>query len=177
MIDRNETTCRRRAFLLLRMKFTGPFPGKRSGLTPRKFRRMQKLAWKAMGDYWHEKIRPLHFTVAGAKKYRYKRRTLKYRKAKLAKFGHNKPLVWSGESRRLTANRNVTSTSRGMRVKMGQAKALNFRRRRKFTGVTINMRDELLRTRADERRQMAKVFTRRIERLLKRIRTTRIVRS
>lgn len=87
--------------------------------------------------YWHRKIMPGHFTVAGGKKYGYQKRQgddqppLVQSRSKKKKYagrmvknpayswrkrrekGHNKPLVWSGDAERMAKRMiRISSTSK-----------------------------------------------------------------
>ena len=48
---------------------------------------------------WFLDILPVHFTIVGGNRYSYAKRTIRYIKRKLKKFGHSQPLVWSGAFR------------------------------------------------------------------------------
>ena len=67
-----------------------------------------------MIKFWHTRILPKHFTIAGASEYGYEPRTKKYQIRKAKAHGHQNPLVYSGRSMRevLQAVR-ITSTSKG----------------------------------------------------------------
>lgn len=62
-------------------------------------RKATKEAVQDTLDDWFLDILPVHFTLVGANRYGYVKRTIRYMKRKLKKFGHASPLVWSGEFR------------------------------------------------------------------------------
>lgn len=84
-------------------------------LTVREWREISKVGWEHAGEVWHREILPRHFTEQGAREYaaagsrgEYKRRTKKYEDRKLRKFGHRRPLVYTGDlEREVTRMREV----------------------------------------------------------------------
>ena len=64
------------------------------------WRNVSKVAWKHAGEVWHDELLPKHFTEEGAREYRYKRRSRRHREKKLRRYGHSRPLEFSGELRR-----------------------------------------------------------------------------
>ncbi len=100
------------------------------GATPRGMRKAlnaaRKAVWAMMAKHWFVFIRPKHFTGAGAREYDYRERSPKYKLMKRKKFGHNKPLVKTGESERSVrfSGRIIATKDRG-RVSM-TARKLNW---------------------------------------------------
>lgn len=89
------------------------------GTTLIALRRGVPAALTKLGQRWHRGTLRKHFTPAGAREYGYQRRTRKYRKAKLKKLGHNRPLVYTGQlMRALTGSYVITTTKRAMRLRM-----------------------------------------------------------
>lgn len=89
------------------------------GTTLKAFKQGVPPALTKLGRLWHRGTLPKHFTARGAREYGYHRRTLKYSKAKRKKLGHNRPLVYTGRlMRALTGAYVITTTRRGMRLKM-----------------------------------------------------------
>lgn len=135
------------------------------GPTPRgmarHLRRVEKMMWQNLGEFWHKTMRPKHFTHAGAREYGYRPRkgergnphpkgfARSYTGRKLKKFGHTLPMVFTGESRSLTGIRDVRATSKGTRVVM-RARGLNRRNRHS----NINMREEMTRISILEKKQL-----------------------
>lgn len=105
----------------IRITERGPTPGQ----SRRVWNAAQKAAWLSDARMWVAAFREKHFTAAGAAEYRYARRTAKYEADKQRRFGHTRPLEYTGESRRRTANATTSSTSRRGVVRMN-APALNF---------------------------------------------------
>lgn len=56
-----------------------------------------KAALRFLGEYWHDAMLWKRFTSLGYSEYRFRPRTTKYDKAKLRHWGHNNPLVLTGE--------------------------------------------------------------------------------
>lgn len=138
---------------------------KESGPTPKMMKReanaIHRGAAQEMGYYWHANFRAKHFTTAGATEYGYAarqgergnigRRGFKrsYTGRKLTRFGHTKPLVWSGDSEALSRIRDVRAVAKSGaavgRVVIHASK-LNFRP----SGGKINMREEVTKISAGE---------------------------
>ncbi len=90
---------------------------KGTGLDARTWRDILVSAWQSVGVFWHTKILPKHFTREGAREYGYKPRSKNYMIRKARKFGHQEPLVWSGELHRQARMwRDVRAASSGARV-------------------------------------------------------------
>ena len=99
--------------------------------------------------YHHQKHIPKHFTAAGAEEYKYmarkgdkmprgtKRFNRSYVGRKLKKYGHTRPLEFSGTSKRLTRVRDVRVTSKRGRLILPPG--FN----RKHPKSRIRMRDEI----------------------------------
>lgn len=122
------------------------------GPTPRNMRKqlgeVRRTTWDAMGSHWHRNIRPKHFTVAGAREYGYRERTKGYMKMKQRKYGHQLPLVMTGQSRRATQIGRITATKDRVRVTM-TAPRLNWSRgqtkpREELTRISMRDRDVLV---------------------------------
>lgn len=122
-----------------------------------------KPAYHDIGVYWHTHYRKKHFTHAGASEYGYtprkgdrgsgRRFKGSYTAKKIRKWGHSKPLIWTGESERLTRIRDVRATSKGCRVVL-KANKLNFRSRH----TEIRMREEMTRISRREARELTKIL-------------------
>lgn len=69
-------------------------------LSVSEWRRISKLGWAAAGAFWHRVILPRHFTHRGARQYGYAKRSRRYELRKLRKYGHTRPLEYSGELKR-----------------------------------------------------------------------------
>ena len=142
-------------------------------ITRRETGRMQKRAYKKLGRRWHRRNRPRHFTRRGAVAYRYAKRTRNYVRDKLRKHGHNRPLEFSGDSKRNSRFANIRSTSKGVRVAMTLLRVLNLRHPKS----RINMAEEMRRVTGKEARELRDVGNRDIEGRLKRYRRRRFTAS
>lgn len=118
---------------------------------------------RALGVHWHEKMRPKHFTKAGAREYGYEKRKgegstgrgfwKSYTGRKQKKFGHQRPLEWSGESKQRTEHREITATAKRVRVYL-RAPAFNFQNRHS----NIKMAEEMRTISGPEQRQLSQMF-------------------
>lgn len=153
--------------ILITVRETGPTPG----MMRREFNRHVAEAHAHMGAHWHRVMRPEHFTHRGAAKYGYTQRTGKHQRRKLRRFGHTYPLVFTGESRRLSGIMDIRATSRGVRVVM-RTRALNFRPK----GWTGTMADELRKVTPAEQSELGRVFINTLEARLASITASRTER-
>src|SRR5690606_36737012 len=64
--------------------------------------------------HWHGQMMPGHFANDAKSRYQYQPRTKKYEIRKARKYGHRRPLVYSGDSER-AAKSQVRLTSRTVR--------------------------------------------------------------
>jgi hypothetical protein len=121
----------------------GPTPD----MARREFNKISRGAWGDAGVYWHQMLRPKHFTHAGATEYGYAKRAgvgltgkafrASYTGRKLRKYGHTYPLVLTGESKVRTATLGrVYATRDSARVTMN-APALNFWHRKMTPGLDM----------------------------------------
>ena len=109
-----------------------------------------------IGRYWHGEILPKHFLSSATARYGYKRRGGRYTKRKRKKFGHRRPMVYTGRMQRdLRGRAEIRSSTRSARVKMRTARALNFSGRAK-RGDYPDMKAEVTETTAAERLTLAK---------------------
>lgn len=54
--------------------------------------------------YWHRELRPKHFTLEGQAEYKYQRRMWVTEQRKKKLFGHNNPIVMSGDALAMSSN-------------------------------------------------------------------------
>jgi hypothetical protein len=131
--------------------------------SPRQVARLREKAqrggWMHALEYWHRFVLPVHFTEEGGRRYHYQTRTRAYQKRKQKRYGHQNPLVWSGETRRMVqAERIITNVSaRGATLRMRGPKQLyayqkNFKQPYKAGELTTTVHDE--------RRTLAKLVDR-----------------
>lgn len=138
---------------------------------------------REMAITWHDRYVRKHFTQAGASEYGYTPRAgergtgkafrKSYTGRKLARFGHTRPLVFSGASLVLVlASRNnvrATATKGEARAVLRMnAPALNWRNPRS----RIDMRDELTRVSAAENVDLANTTEERMQQRYAAIRAT-----
>lgn len=158
-----------------------------TGATPRhllkEWRAISKKAWFQTGRFWHQTMRPKHFTKAGALEYGYIKRKgegaargsgrfrRSYTGKKLKRFGHDLPLVYTGISRLATSARDIRASSRGVRIVM---KAPNLTKRHPKS--QIDMRKEMTTISTKEGKQLARFHGRQLDRGFKRITRTSTTR-
>lgn len=70
---------------------------------------MRETLREEMTDH-RDKTLPLHFVEGAENVYHMARRTAKYTREKFRKFGHRKPLVWSGRMRDDLRHARITAT-------------------------------------------------------------------
>jgi len=116
-------------------------PGR--GITVADMKAEIRGAWTEVGEDWHSRLRPKHFTAAGGREYGYLPRKgdpgnpgrkgffSTYMGRKTRSKHHRRPLVWSGELEDATRGRRIetrafTTRSR-LRVVMPQARKANWR--------------------------------------------------
>lgn len=163
-----------------------------TGATPRilrrDFERIARETGQFVGQYWHRKFRPIHFTNAATTRYGYALRQgergsafyeqkgfrRSYTGQKLRRFGHTRPLEWTGDSKRRTEIENIRSTYRAgivrVRVIMN-APTLNYRR----WPSSPDMRKELTTVIPEELAEMAEAATGFLRDRLELIRQSQVV--
>lgn len=144
------------------------------------FERSIKQTMIELGEHWREKFLPRHFTTEAYHEYRYSPRTKEYMQKKMRHFGHNLPLVLTGQSRReiLRSNRDPVIRRKagvlGVEVKFS-APSHFFKYSKK--GKIVNKVDELTRVSKREISTLAKMMDRNMEQRLQSMRETRVRRS
>ena len=82
------------------------------------------------GLAWHRNTLPQHFEPAAASKYRYQQRTPKHEAEKLKRFGHQRPLVFTGTlAAQVKRIARINATGKGVRVVMRGPRYLYMRRK------------------------------------------------
>ena len=118
---------------------------------------------KSAASRWHTRDMPRHFTRAGASRYGYEPRGIKYLRRKKRQGYSVLPLVRTGRTRRSAriARIDAKATSRQARaiVRMKLPRYAYYRRGRRGTGETVA--GELKRTTPAERRAIARMIQRR----------------
>lgn len=152
------------------------YRGVKPWLPKRQTNPAKKQSFLASINYWFDHFRKKHFTVAGAKEYGYQPRDgekagtaskhfwRSYTGRKLKKFGHRRPLMWSGDSELRTRTRKVSASSKWGRW-TNSARKLNFRPHPNAP----NLPDELTRVSSREIVKLAKVYEKKFGQELKRI--------
>lgn len=154
------------------LKFVMIETGAVPGVMKRDLNKVLKAAFKEAGEWWQVKRLPRHFTRKAISEYNYKpregdrgatatqvfrvrikgqiefRRRVSYTEKKFRKFKHKLPLVWTGDSMRLSATGRVTATSRRFRVTV-PAPTLNRR---------PHMREEVVRVTDQEETMMVNMI-------------------
>lgn len=134
--------------------------------------RIVRTAMQEMGLKWRDDYLPDHFTNRGATKYRYtprdgerasgKKFKQSYTGQKLKKYGHTRPLEWSGDTKRqaLSDRRAIAkSTSKRSHVSCPLPVGLN----RKNPNTEINMREEIETVTTSEIRELEKYLGERVQ--------------
>ena len=125
---------------------------------------MVKAAWESVGKRWRGRMLQKHFTVAGASRYGYVRRSFEYNQRKQREKGHRNPLVWSGKSKALAKMATIRTTRKGAKVIM-RVPTLN----RTPRGRRMNMNRELTRVTTAEAELLAELLVDRIDGQIKRL--------
>jgi len=164
--------------LSIKIKERGPVPR-----TMRKvYTKARKEGWTSTGKLFHEEMRDKRFTKEHARTARYRKRSgeefesnkeskafrQSYTGQKYRKFGHTRPLEYTGETRRLVRTANISSTSKGGRVKYPGARKLNFRN----PHSSIQMSKEFRKLTGAEKRTLAKQYDKVIDREMNADKTT-----
>lgn len=98
----------------IKIENRGPVPG----VMKREHNAMSADAWEDAGEHWGDEFREKHFTEAGAAEYGYRDRTKGYEDRKQSKYGHRRPLVYTGESEQSSAAFRVYTTRYGAKITM-----------------------------------------------------------
>lgn len=102
------------------------FPGKSPKGMATAFKDARIIAMRKVGETWHKKMLPVHFTTKATGLYGYAQRTEKYQRRKVRLKHHNKPLVFTGALQRaLQGVASITASNSGVRVKMSGPKWLS----------------------------------------------------
>ena len=123
---------------------------------------LKKAAHTEVGERWGERMRPKHFTAAGAREYGYEPRKSSYRGRKRKAKGHMRPLVWSGTLESETEGFTVLSSTQGTKVRV-PGRALNLTN---IPDSDVNIREEMSTVSRQERGQLADHGTRQLTRLV-----------
>jgi hypothetical protein len=144
----------------------------------RTWNNLLKEAWYEVGRHWADEMRPKHFTKEGGKEYGYKPRAgeaaggknfwSSYTGRKQKKFGHTKPLVYTGELEQASRQTTIYPSFKGVRIALPGARKANLQNPRS----SIDMPEELKTVSGREVDQLAKVHEQAMQQLLDRVTTT-----
>jgi hypothetical protein len=121
--------------LRVQVKERGPVPRRLKA----HYTQVSRESWRETGIAFHTTYRPRRFTTAHARAAGYAPRAgenlpygskaywASYIGRKKRRFGHVRPLEWSGESRRAVQTANLVVTSNQVKVKYRGARVFNFR--------------------------------------------------
>jgi hypothetical protein len=146
------------------------------GTVPRKMltvhNKASKASWAETGVRFHSDFRELRFRADHARRAGYLRRKgegmafgskawkRSYMGQKYRRFQHQRPLEFSGTTRRAIASMpTITSTSAGVRVRYAGARAFNF----KHPKSQINMAAEFRRILPEEAKSLARTYENRLQ--------------
>ena len=155
-----------------------PVKVRERGPTPRKFRKSMTAAkrhgWKESAQYFHTDLREKRFTRQHARTAGYGRRSRRYVEQKKRRFGHMRPLEYTGDLRRRLRLGRIEGTTKLGRAKYPGGNKLNFRQR----NSALNLRVEFTTLTRRETTRVARVFDGEVDRQLKLDKTqeTRVVR-
>lgn len=138
------------------------------GLRKGQSRKIIKKTFAERGEHWHNNFRPHHMGRGAFQRYAYTPRTRTYNARKKKHLGHTRPLVFSGTSERLSKQKRVAATSKGVAVRM-PVRAFNFRTKRRDGTKSPNMRQEFTQITTAEHDAMDKAQQRRLEHLFNRV--------
>lgn len=120
------------------------------GLSRRHLRADIKEALREVGREWHHQTLPRHFVDGASSRYRMRPRSAAHQERKLHRFGHQRPLVFSGAmAAELKRIAEIKPTSKGVRVKMRGPKYLY--RYRKDSKQPDKAKEVTATTKAEER--------------------------
>lgn len=136
------------------------------GPTPRNLRKAfnaaSKQAWYETGVEFHQKFRDERFTQRHATLAGYTQRKRSYTMRKFKKYGHTRPLEFSGTTRRLVRSATISSTSKGNSVRYPGARVFNF----KHPKSDVNMVQEFTKVTQQEADQLAGFYDRQLDQRL-----------
>lgn len=142
------------------------YQGAEPKLTRTDWNAIKREVFQDAGEFWHEEIRPKHFTNAAESEYNYTPRKggrgrphprgfkASYQGRKLRLLGHTRPLVFTGEGQKLSQVQDVRVTSKRVRIIL--PRKFNFRNphspiimREELTAISDRDEDQII-ARADK---------------------------
>lgn len=154
--------------ILIEITQKGPTPGL---MTKKEFNKLVlEPSWIDVGTLYHKEMVPLRFTKAGARALRFKARqgdsklpsrtdAPSYTDRKEELFGHDTPMVWTGDSRDDALFASIKSTFKGVTISIKAPNLL-----KKTSDGRIRKADEFRRVSAPEKRRLAKTMEKSIQR-------------
>lgn len=101
------------------------------GPTPRKMRsaftQAKKKAFFDGAVFFHSTFSDNRFSHSHATRAKYAPRKKRYTAGKVRRFGHSRPMEYTGRARRLSRTARVTSTSKGSKLAYPGLRVFNFR--------------------------------------------------
>lgn len=142
-----------------------------TGLSVSEAREVLTKAWEQAGAFWHRAILPKHFQFSAYAEYGYQKRNVRYEIRKAKRYGHRRPLVFSGNLERAARRiRDVRANAKGARVVIHGPKYL-YAYRKDFKQP--DKARELQAVSERDARALAEVLDRSLERSLGRARGAR----
>lgn len=137
-----------------------------------RWKKILRLSYRDVAEWWHGQILPKHFTPAGAREYKYTPRKgeqsgggafwRSYTGRKQKQWGHRNPLQWSGKFKLESRKKNIVARSTFARVRI-VGRVLNLSR---IPNSEINMRKEVSTVSTSERRKSLVIAGKSVERNL-----------
>lgn len=117
--------------------YTGPGPG---SMTKREFNNnILKPAYHAVGLYHHRVNTPKRFTSKLRQAPYFTKRKKAYSQNKARRYGHVRPLEFTGQTRKGAKFGVIRATSKGVKVSYRWVKALNYRNKKAPATETMSM--------------------------------------
>jgi hypothetical protein len=136
----------------------------------KQYQQASSESWKDVGAEFHSQMRDKRFTHAHATKAGYEPRVgsnmqpgqkgfwRSYTGRKLRKFGHTRPLEFTGETRRAVSLASISSSRAGVKVAYPGARKFNFSTKH----TNVRMADEFRRVLPEEADALAAVYAARL---------------
>lgn len=120
-------------------------------------------------EFWHEEILEKHFKESAYSRYKYTARARSYVKRKRKRLGHNRPLVYSGNTRRqlMRARRLNVRSAKKAKLIMTAPAHVNYRTTRRSSARSIDKKAEITALIGKEMKKLEKTMDRVVGELLK----------
>lgn len=123
--------------------------------------------------HFHATMSDNRFSHSHARKAGYAPRKKRYTAGKVKKFGHSRPLEYTGRARRLSRTARITSTSKGARIRYPGLRVFNFR----HPESQVNALEEFTTVLPEEVSRVAQAIDQEIDKELSRVNTTHSVKT